>query len=145
MTAATSGDPRIDALTRTDTSGAHRFLGMGFRLYDVQFDEDIFTNSTRVRARFTCVCGRTEYWNQIIEEHAALEWQNIYDAIVRFGSTDRGHLLDDGYTEAQIEDMERRVAAFEMTADIARRAWHDVRGLRYTEPPKISFRESSAW
>lgn len=132
-------DAQLDALTNLDTAGAQRFIGMGFRLFDVVKSYELSRDADFVQARFVCVCGRTEFWNQLVVPDAPLELQNIYDAIVGFGSTGRDHLLEDGYSEQQIAEMEARLREFKMTDAVRTRAQHDVRGMPYFErvPPDM--------
>lgn len=132
-------DARLNALTAM-TDGAHRFLGLGFRLFDVRAAYHPSVDDIVLGARFVCVCGREEHWSQIPDKHCALEWQNIYDSIVRFGATSRRHLLEDKYSVEQIDAMEARLRNFEMTPQIAERAWRDVRGLRYAEVQPLRIR-----
>lgn len=95
---------------------AERFLGMGFTLGDVKMGVDE-TRSFRclsedvklIDACFRCVCGRTEYFQGIVFPE---EQPSIYELFARAGALSRDHLLGDGYTEEQINDMELRLEVY---------------------------------
>jgi hypothetical protein len=106
-----------ELLLDEDSDAAKRFYGMGFSLERFDLIEDEDYDYMRVRGRFVCVCGRREqiqgiFAKDLLEheelvEHVAQEY-NIYRMLQRAGSMSRDHLLKDGYTPEQIDDMEAR-------------------------------------
>jgi hypothetical protein len=96
-----------------NNDAARRFFGMGFTLDRVQFDDGGYI--WRYEAHFRCVCGRREAVGVAVSPEMLadapylLDDLNLFRVLDRKGAMSREHLLNDGYTPAEIDDMERRV------------------------------------
>lgn len=120
MAARLTDQELLSILQMTDNASADRFIGMGFRLDGVQLYNRDFDMRKVIRVRFICLCGRTEMLEQIIDDYqfarvpvsVIAERFNVYRLVEQAGSLSRKHLLDDGYTESQIGEMELRLAKY---------------------------------
>lgn len=62
---------------------------------------------------FTCVCGQREFFQQVNQDLRGFEWLNVPQWLYRRGSFSRDHLAQDGFTEAQILEIERKGEEFD--------------------------------
>lgn len=90
------------------TTARARLEKMGFILDD----SSIHTlpsdfGGTLVRGRFTCVCGKREYFN-IDTGSTPIQQVDICAMLLEAGVAAPEHLRADGYTEEQIADIQRR-------------------------------------
>lgn len=67
----------------------------------------------RLRVEFTCVCGRREVFQHIAMDTRALRHVDVIRCLTEGGSFSRDHLLEDGYTEEQVRDIERKGEEFD--------------------------------
>lgn len=99
--------------------GGKRFFGMGFKLKSkltMPYNNSSFSspdNFVMVRIVFVCICGREEQFQGIyLREAINRGFVNIFDELMRNGALSRNHLLADGYTEKEVDAMERRLEEF---------------------------------
>lgn len=74
-----------------------------------------------LRGQFTCVCGRVEYFSLVLGSKYTFNHQKDFNRqfdfaqrLQEYGSFSRSHLLEDGYTEEQISEVEARGKAFDL-------------------------------
>jgi hypothetical protein len=105
-----------DRFLDQNNPSATRFYGMGFKLGRVDIGNDY--GCIRVRAEFICVCGQREAFSVSMSAEMARDpWApsfmlNFYEALDKNGSMSRKHLLEDGYTPEEVDDMERRLEEY---------------------------------
>jgi hypothetical protein len=117
LTASTrEHEGRTLAVTRTNNFSAHRFFGMGFAIGPVDFVWSSARASLLLRAGFECICGRREFFQAMVRDDAEIGRLNVFEELKRLGSLSRGHLLADGYSAAQIDDMEARFERYMLEA-----------------------------
>ena len=110
-----SSDRKIIDFANSKTPSRLRAEAMGFTFSPVDVIYDSLWGETKIRGRFQCVCGRTEAYDFIVDLHFLdqMLWHRELDVARRLqslGSFSRPHLLEDGYTEEQVEEIERRGA-----------------------------------
>lgn len=102
-----------------------RAMAQGFKFSPIVIEEARFNPGEYVlRGDFECVCGRLERFQFMLSDEMPEDYLRNELDIVRWltlktKSFSREHLLDDGYTEDQVLDIERRGEAFDMTVPAA--------------------------
>jgi hypothetical protein len=97
-----------------------RAEAMGFVFGRPELVDDPNNFGLLVRGTFSCICGRREQYSFAIAsfdfQRSAAELAQVLDVgrmLRNAGSFSRKHLLTDGYTEAQVDDMLAKADAFD--------------------------------
>lgn len=93
-------------------------MGFHFTRIEVRPMAGILGNGAlMLRAVFTCVCGRQETFTSTFPEDTPtgylIEHADVARELRRAGSFSRDHLLSDGYTPEQIDEIERKGEDFD--------------------------------
>lgn len=89
--------------------GRALFMGWTFGKPTIQRDIDAY----RLCVSFTCVCGRREEFHYRAERLEAFRFVDVAHYLTEHGSFSRRHLLQDGYTEQQVREIERKGEEFD--------------------------------
>lgn len=95
-----------------------QFMGWTFSIPTVE--ESLLGAGFILRCNFTCVCGRQEVFQYVHYDIRALQHCDPVRELTRLGSFSRDHLLEDGYTEAQVREIERKGEEFDR---VTRQHW----------------------
>lgn len=127
----------VISFTSTRRHAAHRFFGMGFALGRLQVEPGepganaisgrFMHTWGRVLAHFRCVCGREEIFQMRFDCLPMLSTENLFESLAGLGSLSREHLLADGYSVQQIDEMEARLADYSARylVPAGPAGWHD--------------------
>jgi len=104
-------------LANRRTPHREAFEAMGFRFLSIEVQHSVHFDSPVLRAMFECVCGKVEALQDVLDpwmlkqcplDRLARELDIARRLIEDFGSTSPKHLREDGYTEEQIEEIQRK-------------------------------------
>lgn len=110
----------MQEIARRPTRERRRAEAMGWTFERIEVVEGV-SGCPVLHGRFTCACGAPEGFSFTIlppeldaPRHIIEDYLLDVGARLRcYGSFSREHLLDDGFTEAQVAEFERRGAAFD--------------------------------
>src|SRR6185369_13784786 len=103
-----------------------RAQAMGFKLGPVSMDYWEGYGDYAMRGVFTCVCGRQEQYLFVLENALRVTELpqefliDLCDPALRLhnsGSFSRAHLLEDGYTEAQVQEIIAKGTVYDLEHD----------------------------
>lgn len=95
-------------------------MGFSFGQVEVMLHPGRF-ESVIIRGSFKCVCGSTEWYSFAVDTifemmrdmGAAVALFDPAARLAKFGSFSRKHLLSDGYTESQVDEIIRKGEEFD--------------------------------
>lgn len=113
----------LHALANRMTYHRAKAEAMGFKFDRIevrgaqQGASDSLYGDIELRAVFTCICGRQEQFRSLL--HTSMpgaflrQKMNVAAELWRLGSFSRGHLLSDGYTPEQCDEIEAKGKQFD--------------------------------
>lgn len=115
----------LTALANRMTYHRAKAEAMGFEFRHIGIDKSPWDGGKTVvlRCVFVCLCGRIEEFSKAVPAslNACLlpEWTNVARQLWEIGSFSRSHLIADGYTEEQVDEIEAKGKAFDDECRVA--------------------------
>ncbi len=110
----------LEAIANTPSRERRRAEAMGFKFGHCQVVVDPSAFGYRIGGRFTCACGNEEFYNIVIDKLLVEADMRVLEQAIdparnlrALGSFGRKHLLADGYTPEQVDEMMAKADAFD--------------------------------
>lgn len=109
----------LTALANRMTYHRAKAEAMGFQFRHIGIDKSPWDGGETMvlRCVFACVCGRVEEFSSnlpaFLNDCVFPEWTNVARQLWESGSFSRDHLIADGYSEEQIDEIEAKGKAFD--------------------------------
>jgi len=109
----------LAALANRMTYHRAKAEAMGFEFRHIGIEKSPWDGGETVHLRcvFVCICGRIEEFSNAVPANLndciLPAWTNVARQLWEIGSFSRDHLIADGYTEEQVDEIEAKGNAFD--------------------------------
>jgi len=115
----------LQSLANASTHARRRAEAMGWQFGPVDVALGAIPDTLTLRGTFTCRCGRPEWYSLVVSlsamrrASAPRDELDVAAKLQALGSFSREHLLADGFTPEQVDEVERLGWQFDYREEIA--------------------------